>query len=185
MSNRLLIVGITVLAAARFASAQSLAETAEKDKAKRAKAQESGVKAKTLTDDDLKNGSTGGHGTYNVGTGTVTAKDNYPTAPQTARGSGDAAKAKPSAPADDLRSQEEAWRARAQAARARLAEAEKHYAYVAEKSKTHDLTYKSDHSADTAKVVADAKVERDLAQKALQDLEEEARRAFVPPGWLR
>jgi hypothetical protein len=35
------------------------------------------------------------------------------------------------------------------------------------------------------KLTADAKAELDAAQKALEDLEEEARRANVPPGWLR
>jgi hypothetical protein len=38
---------------------------------------------------------------------------------------------------------------------------------------------------DLQQATARAKAERDAAQRALEDLLEEARRAGVPPGWLR
>jgi hypothetical protein len=165
-----------VLIAAGPVSAQSLGQVAEKDKAKRAQAEASGTKAKTLTDDDLKRSGQGGSGTYNVIADTVKAEDNY------------SPKSSPNATTRG----ESYWRAQAAAARQRIALAEQRVAeidklhlvpgerYVDEKGRPL-FTDRSQLQA----LMRRAKAERDAAIKAMADLEEEARRAGALPGWLR
>jgi hypothetical protein len=96
------------------------------------------------------------------------------------------------APAPDPREQEEAWRHRVAEAQAHLGEAKAHFdllnglslgpgdSYVDENGKPLITSLEQ-----LRKLIAEAKVDVDGAQKALDDILETARQQGVPPGWLR
>jgi hypothetical protein len=107
----------------------------------------------------------------------------------------------PATPTDDSYSREERqrrqdearWRDRVAKARKRLEDAEEAHAALASLSfGSEDSEVFDAHGqvlnrslGDLQQATARAKAERDAAQRALEDLLEEARRAGVPPGWLR
>jgi hypothetical protein len=100
--------------------AQSLAAVAERDKARRARANESGTKPKSLSDDDLKNrGGAGGNGTFSVASGTTpTERPSSPGASNAKAGTSWRDEPVPS----DPKHKEIVWRARYLAAQKRVAE---------------------------------------------------------------
>ena len=158
-----------------FGHTDDLAALARKEKARRAKLATPG---KVLTETDAKSGA-------NVTeTGPVAAAT---PAPVTVRESTDGARA--------------SWKARADAARAAIAAAEK----ALEQQERESVTYRSDLTqvsaadaqdplrlqkreakiAEMYKLVETRKAAVAAARAALVALEDEARRASVPPGWLR
>lgn len=93
---------------------------------------------------------------------------------------------------------EAAWRRRAQAARDRVSAAEKKIAELQAKieglrsdlSPTNVMDPQREQTrqaeiASTQSALEAARAELAAAQKAIADLEDEARRRSVPPGWLR
>ena len=195
MILRCAMATVVVLLMAAVTSAQSLGDAAAREKARREKAGESGRAPKTVTDEDLKTGikdGTQSAGTYSPAAGTVG------TAPSGTSVSKEQSGTRPpgsrqTAPADTARNDEEYWRSRVRTARARVADAEK---IVEEMEKLHLVEGERYVDARTGATVvasltelraltAKAKAEREVARQALSDLEEEARRAGVLPGWLR
>lgn len=100
-------------------------------------------------------------------------------------------------PRDDNGRSEAEWRARVAHARALVVDAEKRVSALDTKAKQleNDFYAQSDGfrrdgvikpAWDQARDdLAKARLELDAARKAIEDLEEEARRANAPPGWLR
>jgi hypothetical protein len=187
---------IVVLLMAAVTSAQGLGEAAAREKARREKAGESGRAARTVTDEDLKTGvkdGTQSAGTYSPAAGTVGTAATGANASKEQSGARSTPGSRQTAPADTARNDEEHWRRRVGTARARVAQAEKN---GEEMEKLHLVEGERYVDAKTGATVvanltelraltAKAKAEREVARQALSDLEEEARRGGVPPGWLR
>ena len=160
-------------------SAQSLGQVAEKEKKRREQNEKTGTKAPVITEEELKNNK--GQLANDPNDASATANLAAST-PYASRGS--------SAPTGR---DEQAWRARAAAARARLAQATRTYEalnsqYLAPgesfvNRKTGQMVVRDREQLQ--QLVAQAKAQMVAAQKALDDLEDSARRQNIPPGWLR
>ena len=166
---------------AATASAQSLGELAKKEEARRKAIKSPG---KVLTGESIRS---------------VPAPPSPATAPSTppagAAGTAPAAAEKPK-PEVDRKAQELAWRQRIQAARDALQRSQMFAEALQSRINglTADFTSRDDPAQravvanDRQKALAELdRVKNDVAQqtKAIADIQEEARRAGVPPGWLR
>jgi hypothetical protein len=191
--------GLMVLALPALAGAgESLAEAAKKAKAARERNAKAGVKAKSYTQDDVeaapklandpgssaasppaeRPGRAAGGGTSSAGGGPAVDLSGL--------------EAPPSSPPASAGRDEATWRARAAAARARVAAARKEYeswnsfhlvpGEMLVDAQGRPLVRTVEQLQ--AKVAA-ARRALEAAERALENLEEAARRAGVPPGWLR
>jgi hypothetical protein len=170
-----------VLVSPALVLGESLGDVARKERERREKLQKGGPTARTLTEQDLASTK-----------GTLANDPNAP--PATVEGA-PAASTRSDGPdrSGGLgRGSEAFWRAQAAQARDRLASAQREYdmyqrwLYIGQPhsrdSNGNDVIY----SAQSLKRMADAAEARlRAAEKALQDLEEQARRAGALPGWLR
>ena len=176
-----MVAGLVLLLLPAVAVAQGLGDAAKKEQARRKETQQKGTKVRTYTEEQLQalppiaNQADAG--------AAAARQSTRPVAP--AGGSRDGE--------DARRAQDEAyWRGRVAKAQARLdAAREAHqtlsslvlvpgYVYVDRNGRTV-IGSVGQLQAMTAR----AKADLDGAQKALDDLLEEARHANVPPGWLR
>jgi len=152
------------------AGAQGLGDAAKKEKQRRERAATPG---KTYAQDDLKalppvaNEASSRASTASETTGSTQA------VPQPAGQPGDGE-------AEKRGQDENAWRSRVADARERVEVTRKTYETVAPMNWAPEGEY-----VDFEGMKAAAKGQYEAAQKALDDLLEEARRANVPPGWLR
>ncbi len=176
----LVLIGVLLPA---LAQAQDLAALARKEKERRAKVAKP---VKVLTEDDGKEAGV-------KGTGAVTA---LPDAASTA-----AAPTERQGGGDTREGQQAAWKQRADAARAAVTNAEKTLAQMEKDvaALRSDMTPVSATDAqdpmrlqkrdqkvfEMNKQIEAQKAAIAAAKKAVIDLEEEARRAGVPSGWLR
>jgi hypothetical protein len=178
-------VSLVLAATATSGWAQSMSDAAQREKERRQKAREqAGGPARVVTGDDLK--SNGGK------------LANDPSAASSSPAPGGGGKVFPTAPQPEAgesaarSSQESQWRSRARAAEARVERAQKAYdtlrslylvngEYYADKNGRPLVT----SAEQLQKLTEQAKAELDAAKKALDDLQESARRQSVPPGWLR
>jgi hypothetical protein len=161
-----------------FSFPQSLGSAAQKEKDRRKKNQEAGVKARTVTDEDLAGSQ---------GSGAARKTEPAASAPVTP----------PPPPPEDHESQRRAareteWRERMAQARARLDKARKSYDTLSQMSLVSGEAYVDERGRTVVssveqlqRLTAEAKAELAAAQKAIDDLEDRARREGVPPGWLR
>ncbi len=192
--NRLLVFLVVILAAATSAGAQSLADVAKKEEARR---KEIKAPAKVLTNDDLKK-----YGTSTPPAAGATATAQPATTPDAASGQ-DAAK-KPEAgdkaaagekPAEPEKN-ETWWRNRMTEARATLEKNKllvdslqtRANALVNDFEARDDPAQRMQLKLQREKTLAELQRVKDdieAATKLIADIEEEARRAGVPPGWLR
>ena len=175
-----------VLALPAAVSAQGLGDASKKEQARRKQSQEQGTKAKTYSEADLQ----GLPPIANEGDAAQAAPSDAtppgatpPVGTSASSGSGE----------ERVRQQDEQrWRSRVAAANVRLDAAQKAYDTLSSMNLVPGYVYQ-DASGRTVigsveqlqGMTARAKAERDSAQKALDDLLEEARRQNVPPGWLR
>jgi acyl-CoA reductase-like NAD-dependent aldehyde dehydrogenase len=194
MASRAWRVAVLLLVPA-LATAQSLGEAAAREKAKRDSKRGKSAPAPSFTDADLKDPSKpdkkDGEGTASSagqpGGGTLYGQ----TAPETAA---DAANAAPSVKAED----EPVWRQRVRDRREAVSRAEKAIEDAQSRLNAlmldRDPTNLGDPSRlqtlevkrnEARSALEGARLNLAEAQKGLQDLEEEARRNGVPPGWLR
>jgi hypothetical protein len=159
------------------ATAQGLGDAAKRQKQQRERA--APVPSKTYTQDDLKAlppvANEGSSRSAEAGASTGSA----PPAQETER-----------QPADndaDKRAQDERmWRSRVDASRERVELTRQRYEALAARGGDPRWALRGLRTdLVDPKVIAAAKADLDAAQKALDDLLEEARRANVPPGWLR
>ncbi len=152
------------------AGAQGLGDAAKKEKQRRERAASSG---KTYTQEDLKAlppvANEGSSSAATASEATAPAQ----AAPQPA--------GQPAGSEVEKRGQDEkAWRSRVAEARERVEVARKAYETVAAMNWAPEGEY-----VDFEGMKAAAKGRYEAAQRTLDDLLEEARRANVPPGWLR
>jgi hypothetical protein len=155
--------------------AQSLGEAARKEAERRRRNKEAGVKARVFSDADAPRPDP---------SASPSAAPAAPTpAPETPSG--------PDASEERAR-QEQMWRSRKAEAVARRDEAKRKYDYVKELYLAPTESYVDERGRtligspqELQGMVARAKAEWDAAEKALVDLEEDARRAGALPGWLR
>jgi hypothetical protein len=167
-------------ALAATASAQSLADLAKKEAERRKVVKSSG---KVLTGDSIRP------------VAAPPAPPPSPAAPGSASASGSGATEKPK-PEVDRKAQELAWRQRIQAARDALQRSQTFAEALQSRINglTADFTSRDDPAQravvanDREKALAELdRVKNDIVQQtqAIADIQEEARRAGVPPGWLR
>ena len=197
LARVLVVAAAAILALPPITAAQGLGDVSKKEKARREQGKT--TKAKTYTQEDLATlppvanepaSSTG---------------DSAPPAASVPAPSGAEGAAPPSAPGEPIfqeetstgsegsaRGDERLWRGRLAQARARVDRARRRHQTLAGLNLVPGYEYQ-DESGRTVigsveqlqGLTAAAKAELDAAEKVLADLLEEARRASVPPGWLR
>lgn len=182
IARLLLVGGLAAVIAAWPAEAQSLGELAKQEQARRKSIRQSG---KVLTNDSIKSAP--------PAAGTPPAPSAAPAA-----GAGEpapAASVKPATPSDP-KAEEARWRKRMQDARDALQRSQMFADALQSQINglTTDFTARDDPAQravvgdNRQKALAELdRVKNDIAQqtKAIAGIQEEARRAGVPPGWLR
>jgi hypothetical protein len=195
-TRALVVAAAAILALPEVAAAQGLGDASKKEKARRA--QTKAPKAKTYTQDELATLPPVANEPA------PTTGEGAPPAAGTSGRSGARAVAPPATgqplfaeeasaePEGSTRGDEALWRTRLAQARARVDRARTRHQRLAGLNLVPGYEYQ-DESGRTVigsveqlqGLTAAAKRELDAAEKALADLLEEARRAGVPPGWLR
>lgn len=185
------VSGLVLLAAFVSVSVypQSLAEVARKEKERRSKNRQDGVSAKQFSETEIF-GEDEAQST-DSGEEPVPLEDgpfgvDVPTAPEASRD-------EPQAEESSQRAREETqWRSRLSNARAQVAEARERKALVDSLHYVPGMTFVDDRGnvvigslAELRELVAATDRELVAAEASLADLIEDARRAGVPPGWLR
>jgi hypothetical protein len=157
--------GALLLLTPLVAAAQGLGDAAKKEKARRE--QPKAPEAKTYTQDDL---------------ATLPPVANEPAPAERSSGAGEGAR----------QSDENVWRGSVARAMARVERARQGYQTLAGMNLVPGYEYQDEKGRTVIQSVdelqhttAAAKAELDAAEKALADLRERARRAGIPPGWLR
>jgi len=161
------------------AVAQGLGDVAKKEKDRRGRA--APVPSKTYTQDDLKALPPAANEGPSRSAEASASSSSPGAASETTRQS-------LNDEADKRARDEKMWRSRVAASRERVDAARKKYETLAAHGGDPRWPWEPDWMSDDViapEVIAAAKAELDAAQKALDDLLEEARRANVPPGWLR
>jgi len=172
-------IGLTVAIAAP-AAAQSLGEMAKKEEARRKAVKTPG---KVLTNDTIRSIP-------------VPSAGAVPASASTPGKGSDASADKKAKPEDDPKAKEAAWRKRMQGARDALRRAEVFAEALQSRINglTADFTARDDPAQRAAvanerqKALAELdRVKNEIVQqtKAIADIQDEARKASVPPGWLR
>lgn len=175
---------LLVLLVPAVAGAQGLGDAAKKAQAQRKQTQQQGSKARTYTEDELR-------ALPPIANAGDDAEASDASSPAVENGS--AAGGSGRDPGERLRKQDEQmWRSRVATANQRLAAAQKAYQTLSGMTLVPGYVYVDQngrtviHSVEQLQAMtARAKANLDAAQKALDDLLEQARRANVPPGWLR
>jgi hypothetical protein len=175
---------LLVLLVPAMVGAQGLGDAAKKEQAKRKQTPQQSSKARTYTEDELRTLPP----IANAGEDSDAA-----AAPAAVAETGSAPAGSGGDPGERLRKQDERmWRSRVATANRRLAAAQKAYQTLSGMTLVPGYVYVDQngrtviHSVEQLQsMTARAKANLDAAQKALDDLLEEARRANVPPGWLR
>jgi len=166
---------------------QSLADVAQKEKERRKKNEEAGVKPKVVTEADLK----AGKGELANDPDELGVSEPASSPPP---GGGPRLESSPGMSEEVRRQADEAsWRSRKARAVAKLDAAKQKYETLSQMWLAPIGEYYADKSGKPVissvqqlqEMTARAKAEMEAAQKALDDLEAEAHRAGVPPGWLR
>ena len=181
------LLAVALLAVAVPGSAQSLAEIAKREQARR---KATPAPAKTYTNDDLKQVTPPSGTAAKPGDEQAKPGDSKPLAAKPEPEKVDSTK--PAEPAKD----ESYWRGKITAAReeVRRNEAFKEALQTRINALTADFAARDDPyqrakvSDDRQKALAElsrVSSEIDKTTKLIADIEEEARRAGVPPGWLR
>ena len=200
-STLIIVFAVASLAAAvKSASAESLGSAARRERERRQKNEETGVKpVRTITHDEVRTKEEAPVPMAGAsGSGTRRARDGATSGEGASRSdsstNGDdppvvqlppvpAESSSPSSASSSHRAQDEQrWRARARGARERLEAARKRLQRIP------PIIYSNSNGQPSAAAnssYADAQREVKAAEKALADLEEEARRAGALPGWLR
>jgi hypothetical protein len=175
MRSSVFAVVLAMLLTPLMASSASLGEAAKKEKARREKNKEAGVTAvRVITQDDVQTNAS-----------PMDASGSYTTSESEPRGEATAPSARSGPSKDELM-----WRSRATAARERLEAARKRLANTPSRTWRTDVSRRGGNGTGGIVVedntgYAGAQASVKAAQKALDDIEDEARRKGVLPGWLR
>jgi hypothetical protein len=188
-SLRALAVWSSCLALPALAAGQGLGGAAAKEKQRRAEPAKTSKPAKTYTEDDLQSlPPVENPGTEGSGAGAKTGAASRSKAPEASPEGGASNDAEERARAES----EKRWRSRVAAAEARVEKARQNAQYLESLVLVPGYEYVDEHGRvaissveQLQRMTRTAKAELAAAEKALDDLKEEARRASVPPGWLR
>jgi len=198
MWPRVCLVACSTLAAASLslsATAQSLAETARKERERREALRDSAAESRTLTERDLAaaKGRVANEGAVReseADAGEEQAEDAHPDTPEPGREA--ASGTNLDAEAAARKQEERAWRERASRTRQRQERAREAHLYwqralhLGQGWRTDENGKRTMLSLRSLQERAQrAEYELHAADEAWKKLEEDARRAFVPPGWLR
>jgi hypothetical protein len=178
-------------------SGESLGSAAKKEKERRQKNKEAGVTARSLNEDDLV--TTKGQLAGPVDSGSSATQ----TASLAAGGAFTSGSGRSSSSDKSSSGDEASWRSRADAARARVAQAQAKYDEAMRKTalKPTDIVTRGpggrirsdgqvlaidvEENARILREQAEAKSALDKAKQELENLSEDARHAGVPAGWVR
>lgn len=187
------VVALVVTVASAAASAQSLADVARAEQARR---KEQPKPSKVYTNDNVKTDITQSTPSVLPADGTTPAATADVVAPATAPASADSADAPKADPASGERRDQAYWKGRMTSAREQL-ERSKTFADALQSrvsALTQDFVNRDDPAQqrviaqNRVKAVAELeRVQREIASqtKAIAAIEDEARKSGVPPGWLR
>lgn len=194
---RVLVVAVAaILALPPITAAQGLGDASKKEKARREQGKT--PKAKTYTQEDLPTlPPDANEPATDTGESAPSPAASLPApirseeAPPSATGE-PIFREEGSRPAENARGDENLWRGRVAQARARVDRARQRHQTLAGLNLVPGYEYQDARGRTVISSVeqlqgmtAAAKAELDAAEKALADVLEEARRANVPPGWLR
>jgi hypothetical protein len=194
---RVLVVAVAaILALPPITAAQGLGDASKKEKARREQGKT--PKAKTYTQEDLPTlPPDANEPATDTGESVPSPAASLPV-PSRSEEAPPSATGEPifeeerSRPAENARGDENLWRGRVAQARARVDRARQRHQTLAGLNLVPGYEYQDERGRTVISSVeqlqgmtAAAKAELDAAEKALADLLEEARRASVPPGWLR
>jgi hypothetical protein len=179
---------IAILLCPLWLGGQSLGEVAKKEKKRREDNKEKGVKSLVVAPDEVSTENEETEGTEQTGgiEKTVDGSDDTyaPANPDAARQRRDSV--------SDRQREEALWRSRFSEARARLNAAQERYDALKELHLAPGEYYVDENGrplirslAELRRMTTEAETELNAAKKSLDDMREEARRAGVPPGWLR
>ena len=195
VARAVVVVAVAVLALPSITGAQGLGDASKKEKARRE--QTKAPKAKTYTQEDLAalppvaNEPTSAAGEGAPAGASLPAPSRGEEAPPSASGE-PIFREEGSSPVENAQGNERLWRGRVAQARARVERARQKHQTLAGLNLVPGYEYQDERGRTVIGSVeqlqgmtAAAKAELDAAEKALADLLEEARRASVPPGWLR
>ncbi len=190
-----IVLAVAVMSIATFCPAQSLGEVARKEKERREKNKTQGVEVREITEDEVFEDED--EAVEDESSGSAEDLETAETEPRAERRidlslDGDENAVQRDRESRERQRSEAEWRARLQQARARVNEARErkealaglHLAqgesYVDGQGRT--VVESLDH---LRRLVREADEDLVAAEESLVDLREEARRAGVPPGWLR
>jgi hypothetical protein len=171
------------------APAQSLGDAARREHARRRRVEASGDKARVITESELSAGRT-------ASAAAPKADATRPSAVEDESALRDESEDGSAAPPSDdagRRDQEDMWRGRMLEARNSVEFARRRHEYLSTLVMVPGKYYVDEESGRAVitsteqlqQLTAEALADRHAAEQALADLEERARRAGVPPGWLR
>jgi hypothetical protein len=177
-------VVLTVLAAAE-AAAQGLGDAAKKEKARRGQPPRQSAPVKSYTQDDIEPKEPTTSAASVASTTETPLSASAPAGEATAASSLDAE-------ANARRADEQRWRSAVAQAQERLSFARRQHEFLSSLNLVPGYVYVNERGRTSIRSIehlqsltAEARSELDAAERALEDLLEQARRAGVPPGWLR
>jgi hypothetical protein len=183
---------VLTVGATGAAAGQSLGELARQEEARRKAIK---TPAKVYTNESIRGGQVPPRPAPTATASAASSSDPAPAGPSSAPVSADAKTAAPAAPAGEVKD-EAYWKKRMQGARDQLARAQVFADALQTRVNvlTADFTARDDPAQravifnDRQKALAELeRVKQEIAQftKGITDVQEQARRANVPPGWLR
>jgi hypothetical protein len=185
---RTLSILVAVFLFPLFLGGQSLGEVAKKEKKRREDNKEKGVKVRVVEEDEFSTEEEETEGTERTTDTEEMLEEFEDTSPAIDR---DTRNRNPNS-ATDRQREEALWRSRFSQARARLNAAQKRYDALKELHLVPGEYYVDENGrplirslAELRRMVEDAEAELNEAKEGLDDLREQARRAGIPPGWLR
>jgi hypothetical protein len=180
-----------VLVVPVLALGQSLGDIARKEAERREKNKGQGVAAQVIGEDELKQARSA-RDREAVDEGTDSSRTSEaPVPPVTAGMELSLPERSTKDESEQRRRQEHEWRSRAAQAEARVKAAKQRYEQMQSMHLTLGEYYEDSKGRvistpeQLQKMTARAKAELEAAEKALEDLRDSARRAGIPPGWLR
>lgn len=183
-----------VLAVVPFpASGQSMADAAAKERERRERQRKAGQTPKVFTNDDLSKGEAAASGSS--GSAAAGAAPSSPSGSQRSEQPSASATRGPEEGVSRA-DQESSWRGEAAATRKVIADAEARVKQAEQQleeisgrirlsTDTNEILRLADQKQAADRAVADARANVEAARAGLADFEERARRAGVPPGWIR
>jgi hypothetical protein len=195
---RIVLLLVAALAIPGLSSAQSLGSVAKKERQRRDKNKEKGVVSHEYTEEEVsgekKDDAKEGEGPDSVSGGDKDQESDEAASPlpEPFDSKSNAAQEDSDKESRDRRRSEAEWKARMQQARENVSQAREQVRILSELYLAQGERYVDENGKTVVsspeqlqRLTQQAKDELAAAEKALTNLQEEARHAGVPPGWLR